>query len=54
VGSQLTPHAGQQLALFDEPGQSRAHQLDRTVDTIVERFGSQAIGRGSSPRDVND
>ena len=38
-----------QLALFDGPGEGRDERsrLNRALDEIVDRFGSQAVRRGS-------
>jgi DNA polymerase-4 len=44
--SQLRPDEGRQLALFDAAEERRRRQLDRTVDDIRRRFGSDAIRRG--------
>jgi hypothetical protein len=38
--------AGGQLRLF-EPGETKLGKLDRTVDALRERFGSEAIQRAS-------
>jgi hypothetical protein len=35
-----------QLSLFDDPAARRSERLDRTVDAIVNRFGSKAVRRG--------
>ena len=35
-----------QLSLFADPGAEKHRRLDRTVDTIIERFGSGAVRRG--------
>jgi hypothetical protein len=43
--SSLEPHAGGQLGLFDAPAASNA--LGPTLDAIQERFGTDAIRRGS-------
>lgn len=46
----LSGHAGQQLSLFGDPEQERRGRLDQVVDSVVNRFGTDAIGRGASVR----
>jgi DNA polymerase-4 len=42
----LSPASEGQLALFADPQNEKHQRLDRTVDRIVERFGSDAVRRG--------
>lgn len=42
---------GGQLPLFADPDAEKHQRLDRTVDKIVERFGSGAVRRGVEERD---
>jgi DNA polymerase-4 len=44
--SHLCHREGQQLALFEQDAAARRQSLDRTVDQIRERFGTDAISRG--------
>lgn len=44
----LSRQAGQQLSLFGTPEQERRGRLNQAVDSIVDRFGTDAIGRGLS------
>lgn len=46
----LSSDAGRQLSLFEDPARERRERLDRAVDSIVDRFGMDAIGRGAGPR----
>jgi len=48
--SQLTAGTGQQLSLFGQEEARRRRALDRTLDTIRDRFGEDAIARGRPPR----
>lgn len=41
--------AGEQLSLFADAQDEKHQQLDKTVDRIVDRFGSGAVRRGFSP-----
>ncbi len=41
--------AAVQLALFADPAEARAKEIDRTVDAINEKFGTHAIRRGTLP-----
>ncbi|UCE58906.1 MAG: DNA polymerase IV [Phycisphaerales bacterium] len=45
--SLLGTDEGQQLQLFEQEADARGRQLDRTVDEIRDRFGDDAIGRGT-------
>jgi DNA polymerase-4 len=47
--SQFVTGPGQQLPLFDEDTTRRSRSLDQTIDQIRERFGRDAISRGSAP-----
>lgn len=47
--SQLTTEAGQQLSLFGQDEARRRRTLDRTIDSIRDRFGDGAISRGTPP-----
>jgi DNA polymerase-4 len=49
--SQLGAQAGQQLSLFGQDEARRRRALDRTIDSIRDRFGDDAIGRGGTIRD---
>jgi DNA polymerase-4 len=40
-----------QLGLFTDPQETRAREVDRTVDAINEKFGGGAIRRGGLPED---
>lgn len=46
----LSSQAGQRLSLFGDPEQERRGRLDRVVDSVVDRFGTDAIVRGVSVR----
>jgi len=43
--TQLVPSGAAQLPLF-EPGRARRERLNRALDAIAERFGSEAVARG--------
>jgi DNA polymerase-4 len=45
--SRLTPRGSGQQELFAEKEQERIGALDRALDSVTERFGSGAIGRGT-------
>jgi DNA polymerase-4 len=47
--SQLSDGTGQQLSLFGQEEARRRRALDRTLDTIRDRFGEDAIARGKAP-----
>ncbi len=47
TASHLTARAGRQLALFEDPDAEKLRRVDRAVDEIAERFGQDAIRRGS-------
>lgn len=47
--SQFVTGQGQQLPLFDADTARRSRSLDHTIDQIRERFGRDAISRGSAP-----
>ena len=47
--SQLAAGTGQQLSLFGQEEARRRRALDRTLDTIRDRFGEDAIARGRAP-----
>ena len=47
--SQLAAGTGQQLSLFGQEQARRHRALDRTLDTIRDRFGEDAIARGRAP-----
>ena len=40
---------GEQLSLFTDPKHERQQNLDRTVDKITARFGTNALRRGKNP-----
>ncbi len=44
--SQMTKAGTGQLALFETDQHRKRKKLDRTLDTIVERFGDSAVSRG--------
>lgn len=48
--SHLTPRHGRQLNLFANPQQDKHNRIDKALDSIADRFGSSAIGRGLSIR----
>lgn len=47
--TQLEPAAGRQPGLFDGAADERRRELDQTVDSILQRFGPDAIVRGRKP-----
>jgi len=48
--TQLSAREGQQLGLFDQDAVDRRRSLDQTIDEIRERFGRDAISRGTGRR----
>jgi len=44
--TQLEPSGERQLTLFGEQEHARQRQIDQAVDTILDRFGPDAISRG--------
>ena len=50
TASQLSQEQRQQLSLFPDPSQARQQSLDRTLDDIARRFGSDAVRRGLPPK----
>ncbi len=46
--TQITREETEQLTLFADPGRERARKMDRTMDALRDRFGQDAIRRGSS------
>ncbi len=47
--SQLSAGVQEQLSLFDGEQASRSRKLDRTLDEIRDRFGTDAVSRGRPP-----
>ena len=45
--SKLGDSGNAQLTLFDQPDRQRHQELDRVADQITEKFGKQAIRRGT-------
>ena len=51
IGVSLSLFDGErQMPLFEPPNVERARRVARAVDTLVERFGPDVVGRGSAPR----
>jgi len=48
MGTSQLVASGGQLPLFGRPGRDKMERLDRTLDDIVRRFGSQAVRRGTA------
>ena len=47
TASQLLGEQGRQLRLFESPDRQKQQRLDRVLDDIAERFGSDALRRGA-------
>jgi len=51
IGVSLSLFDGErQMPLFEPPSIERGRRVARAVDTLVERFGSDVVARGSPPR----
>jgi DNA polymerase-4 len=50
--SQLSASGQEQLSLFEAEQTARSRSLDRTLDRIRERFGTDAVSRGGRPDDA--
>ena len=50
--SQLSASGQEQLSLFEADKTARSRSLDRTLDRIRERFGTDAVSRGGRPDDA--
>ena len=50
--SQLSATGQEQLSLFEGRQTARSRNLDRTLDGIKERFGTDAVSRGGPPDDA--
>ncbi|HSP99025.1 MAG TPA: DNA polymerase IV [Candidatus Dormibacteraeota bacterium] len=51
IGVSLSLFDGErQMPLFEPPNVERARRVARAVDTLVERFGPDVVGRGNTPR----
>lgn len=48
--SQLSADRPTQLGLFDQEQRDRSHRVDKATDAIRDKFGSQALSRGSTIR----
>src|SRR3954447_16764592 len=46
----LTRGGGGQMSLFADPKDEKQQRLDRAVDAIAARFGSDALRRGATPK----
>jgi len=50
TASQLREGGGEQLSLFGDAGKDKQGRLDKAMDEISERFGSDAVGRAAGRR----
>ena len=48
--SQLVGAGGEQMALFESDREKKQRRVDKAVDTIVDRFGTGAVGRAGGKK----
>jgi len=50
AASQLVGAGGEQMALFESDREKKERRVDKAVDTIVDRFGTGAVGRAGGKK----